>query len=842
VADWKSVEISTEPLLEKVQPVIDSITAVLDYLITILSIAQAILNIIKAFLVGFLDPIRAIVELIISTIQDLIADLRQLGLYFAGDWALLRSEDKFSAVVGGYSAYERRMISRLVDTSDPGRPDFTTNSIALGVFFYVSSGDISLIIRLIRAILRFFGNSDLMGNSMPYGTPTAPEILYGTDGAGVASFRQLSSLSEVPGAMTLTWAMPAGAGGIGQSFSPAPKGFLIHVSTIPDGFQVIGSAAQPSTADVENVPRVIVAGIDPLTNAPLKLYGGVGDLETGIEDFSDVERTESQQAPLLFLQQNTNTPLLKPSTLVVNGAPIIANTFYVKTGFVSKLGGGSTFSATILKRDLPLHATFVAGPDGYGIVKGSAVEATKYWVRIRALTKDYVDELLPGVVAPLRAPADTFAAGVPRPYWFPAGAIIQATGGVLLPFGPSSVSPDAGWMSMTPASGASLAELPSAAQMEYKQAVQVAIALAILCRADLTEGNEGETLGLGVAGSFKYGTYAAGQGLLGLESAGRDLMARYGVNKTFFRGMRPQRFRMKVRNLLTRVATDLATRGPVPPSVAVALEKQSKALLKFTWSQIDPDFGLDTILGSLSSDSEVYGVGGNPYCRFRNKRTLDAAYDVGGGPPRSPAFSVQAGVSPTQWIPGGGSSDYSPILYNDTTDKVVYVRNAISRYDSGALLVSAVQILQLASAWVSRPIGDSGWTPLRLIPQALAPLDELLERLDRFLQGVLDGLQGIIDKIIAFIEAIQARIYQLQALLVKIRAILNSLKTFRIGPASALVLVENGTDGLIAGLASAGNKPQDSPTDYGAGVVVVAGGLPSVLLELLRVVFSGGDD
>jgi hypothetical protein len=128
------------------------------------------------------------------------------------------------------------------------------------------------------------------------------------------------------------------------------------------------------------------------------------------------------------------------------------------------------------------------------------------------------------------------------------------------------------------------------------------------------------------------------------------------------------------------------------------------------------------------------------------------------------------------------------------------------------------------------------------MPQALVPLDQLLTKIDRFLQGVLDGLQGIIDQIIRYIESVQARIYQLQALLELIRALLRSINLIQLPSLSALVLVENGTGGLTTGLITSENKPQDDANDYGAGVVAIAGGIPTVLLEILALIFSGGGE
>ena len=67
------------------------------------------------------------------------------------------------------------------------------------------------------------------------------------------------------------------------------------------------------------------------------------------------------------------------------------------------------------------------------------------------------------------------------------------------------------------------------------------------------------------------------------------------------------------------------------------------------------------------------------------------------------------------------------------------------------------------------------------------------------------------------------------------------VELFRLPSVSGLVSVESGTAGLVRALATSENKPVDTPDSYGAGVAIVAGGIPTVLLELLGLIFSGGE-
>mgnify|MGYP003641105938 CR=1 FL=1 len=854
MAEWVTIQPSLDPILEPIEPIIESIDSVLSFLITILNIVQAILNVVKVFLPGFLDPIRAIVETIIAEIRSLISDLRQLGVYLTGDWTLLRSEDKFSSVIGGYGAYERRMLSRLLDTTDPNRPDFSSSSAVLGAFLYASSGDINELIQLINAVLKFFGRGDLVQSS--YSTPTAPEIEYGF--VGSVKFRQVAQSIEdgVPDLMTVNWAMPAGVGGTTTAFQPSPKGFLIHVSTVEDGFQVLSITPKAGATNmVDDLPRVTSGAVDPVTNGPLKLYGGLADIGVAPDstDFSSVE-SNNPQAALLVLQKDQNTPLIKPSTLKPSqgAVPLIATTFFVETGFLARLGSGTQFSAKIPYADLPKHVSFQAGPDGFAVIDGTEEDATNFWVRVRALTDEYASVLSGLTGGTLDVPVDLYAATTYRQYRFSPEKIRQAVNGVLLPELPgddaqTSIQP----ASITPASGPGRVQFPTSNQANYILAVQAAMAVVILTRADLTEGSLLRDVGLvGTVGEFRYNQFAAGEAT-GLEGAGRDLMARYGIKPLWFRTNRPEQFRLKMRWALQRIASDLQARTAPPDAVAETVVSAAADLFTFTWSALSSDYPFQTILESLGvidleggggTLRDTEGVGGNPFCRGKAREQLIETYVVEGGPARAPSFDTKE-VSPTVWVPGDGSADWSPIIYDDDSGRVEYIRNALMGNTQGQdVITQAASVLQLAAASMSRPIGDTQWIAIRLMPQALAPADELLEKLDRFLQGVLDGLEGIIDKIVSYIEAIQARIYQLQALLNQIRALLRALDFFRLPSVSGLVVVASGTSGVVAELVSSTNKPSDSASAYGAGVAIVSGGIPSVLLETLALLLGGGSE
>ena len=845
MAQWAQVEVDLSKLLGPINDVIAKIDSVLAFLIAVLNIVNKILEVVKVFLVGLLDPIRAIVEAIIEEIRNIIQDLKQLGVYITGDWKLFDADKNFVDLVGGYQGYERRMVARLLDTSDPGRPDFSSSSAVVGAFFYASSGDVAKLIRLVQTLVRFFGQGDLMGSANPAATPPTPTVLYGSESDFVTRYDSLSAaIAEgvLPDAVSLTWGMPSGVGGKGL-FGPVPKGFLVHVSTVPDGLELV--TIQPNTEnsnDPKNPNVLVSAGVDPLTNGSLKLYGGVADLKSGSEDFSDLEFVDPQRGNL-FLKLGQNTPLIRPSTLVENGKLLVGNTFFVKAPLVLRGGAGTKFTAKIPFNLLPKGASFEKGSDGFAAAKVIETPDT-YYFRVRAVAKDLSEELQASPGGNLRSPKSVYGSGWSL-YKITNDDLLINKKTTLLPATMGNGSPD--FKEVSKSSGPAIATQLTEVGAGFQNAVKTAVLLGILARADLSPAKtvDGEEV-------FEKNTYPAG-GELGIEEGVREFMGRYGITQTFFNGSNSQRFRKRCNRLMARIQADLVRNSTIPNILMESLLKNEdvQALLEF---KVQYGAGLDavekTILSLIEDKSPLKGLGQNPFARgtTMSRGQIRALFqsDYGNGPARSPGFAERGEsdgiiVEDGPWNPGDGSADQSPVLFDDTSGTVEFFRNAVLDSEDGeAALEGAKLILQVAAA--RKTLNDTNWITVRVLPQGVPQLEQALDKVEAFLQKILDALQGAIDFIIAIIDAIQARIFQLQALLELIRAILRSLQLFTIGPFAGLVFVESGTAGLVTGLMTAENKPQDSAASYGAGVAVVAGGLPSVLLETIALLLGAGGD
>ena len=840
--EWLTIQPSLEPIMGPVIAVIETIDSVLSAVIVILNIVQTILNIVKVFLVGLLDPIRAIVEAIIEELRNIIHDLRQAGFYIHGDWDLLDSP--YDQLRGGFQAYERRMLKRLLDRRDPNRPDFSSASAALAVFGYLSLEDVTLLIEFIMRLRAFFGvKSPTSGKSFP--PPTKPALKFGPYAEGFAAFKNLGEqFGEAPDAMVVEWSMPS----TGSLFAPAPAGFLIHVSTEPDGFGVQGLKVQAETSDkVESLPALFPVGIDPATGTVLRLYGGVCDLECDIPD----SVYESEQGNKVYLTLGANSPLIWPSQLE-GDIPLGAASYYVGSGFLSKLGPGQTLSATIQWDQLPKKITAVNNGSAKPDIESE--DAYTFYVRVRALAKTYVDagSALTGTSI---SPSVVGSSEI-KPYRILKDTIKETTGMILKPLDPKTAVAS---KNFGEASEAAIASFPTDSMLEFMDATRAAIAVLYLTRSDFTEAITDDDGNLIPA----INTYLPGAAT-GLEGF-TDMLAKYGdPMNTLYQNDDAPSFRRKIRKKIAGHTMRFLSQPP-PESVCAHIAEVGADLITFKWSDINSDWPNMTIMESMGSNTTLsgiaaspLGIGGSPTQRLRQGRLTtpeDLWISRGDVFPISPRGAALAAKTDGYYT-DMGYSDWAPVLYDwngipvveswgqaDSPLIIAYIRNLLFDYEDGKILQQAQAVLQVAGASTSRSPNQGEWHAVRFFDQALAPLEGVLSDIEKYLLGILDGLKGMIDKIIAYIDAIQARIYQIQALIEMIRAILNSLKVFDLPSFNALVLVENGTDGLITGLITAENKPDDGVAAYGGGVVAIAGGLPTVILEILALLFppSGGD-
>lgn len=789
--EWQGFSLTLDPNAF-LGGIIDTLDGILEFGISILELADLVLSVMQSLLFGLIDPIRAIVEALLDELRALIQDLENTGVYITGDFALLTPNNLFANVVGGYSAYEQRMIARFVDRTDVNRPDFSPNAPTLGVFFYVSSGDIGKVIKAISSLLALFGPYKTGTTSFP--PPAAPKA-------------EINDSDE----LVVTWAYSQVAGVVSGLLAPAPAGFIIEISTVPTGLQVVSQTADDANSDSKNPPKNTYLCLDPQSNKVLNVYGGLGVCGSGAsgQDWANLEKGTQQ----LRFRLDQTTPLIKPTDLVRDGNLLLGSAYYVKAGVFSKLVPGQTFTTTFTRDMLPKHASFESG-------SASVVDDTRsYYIRVRAVASDLAEvfeDALGDVEDPVGKAIPLYGKAA-RLFFFSTTDVRNS--GTAKKFFPSAStgtdSSDLRANLYSLASSPVSVTFPSAAVKEYRGVVRLAVAVAILARMDLKSSDR----------------YAVNRVASGNETNLEDFISQMLVRYRWFNLASPSAqekfknvdaFREEVLSVSTAIAANLTQTNPPSDELAALVINQAQPIL-------DYEFIGKTLLELLESEDSEFGLGANPMLVMgRNNFELSE-------PRRAPGFTVKEGVVEGRYAfeNGVGSCDNSPVLYDLQYSNANYIRFFRNVAIEEELLASSANVIRIAAGILARPQDDSQWVAIRLFGQNITPLTDILDIVEGYLSSVLNTVQSLIDSILASIQAIRARLNQLQALLETIRALLRSLSAFTISPMSALITVGNGTDGLLSKFVNSTNKPSDGPDAFGAGMVLVAGGPNRFLFRLL---------
>jgi hypothetical protein len=381
-----------------------------------------------------------------------------------------------------------------------------------------------------------------------------------------------------------------------------------------------------------------------------------------------------------------------------------------------------------------------------------------------------------------------------------------------------------------------------------------ALAILVLSRSDLSVSNTSEF----VPDTALVPTGMEGLGYLIPYIFGAENPSRYfkkqGVMPLTFRKFLLQRCRALANDILAKnsALSETALQGILDKTV-VRVGSSSKQLYELTWQDLDPVMPPLTILESLGETNVVHGVALNPLTLAVDQASkvnhlMSFPYVdglLGIVVQRPPSFATR--LRSKDYGPVGiGAADFSPVIYafdNAPPFNMSFCRN---------VLASNPTVFQAATTALSSWTGsfqsrlnastDGSWESIRFIAQGLPDLEGFLGEITAFLDQISSGTQASTDTIVQYIAFVEARILELEALLQRLGALIDYLTSIEVPSVSALVVAGAGTDGLVQEFVSATNKPSDSLDARGAGVVVVAGGLPTPLVELLMLFFptTGG--
>lgn len=868
---WGTIEFVTPDFLE---PLRDAVNTFFSILINILNILLAVLEVLKVFIGAFLDPIIALIEAILALIQQILNDLRNAGLYIHGDFYIIKGPD-FKELRGGFESYEQRMITRLVDKRDPNRPDISPFSACIAVFLYVGAdiSSIQRITRLLQGILQLFNRKPPKFKTV--GQVTGVQAKYGLDGAtpltfGKGLFSAVKSGGHSPfNAINLTWAMAPVPGNFITNFAQfAPKGFIVEISTLRDGLPLLWDhQVDLAKMELSQAPGKISPATVLLTEQsdPAILTGGFDQVEvsrfinwnksiqfSGVKpDFVRVYTAKSiaSQAPIDLSQLKDGDDYYLQKSFYI---PVSASLFYPGRGY----------GTTILYKDLPLDADWELDGSTGKVKRGPATKPNSYFVRIRAVSR---------AIRGSNALEDRA--------WKINDTVLRQPQPTVVMNNPEVTQSDVG----DPSFPVEIA-FPDENTDAFLQCVTEALALLVLCRADVAVllGKNGE-LGPSLdqmEGDVDVddnpipnnwnGLVSKARRATQLETKAQVLMPRLtGRRKSakYFNRTRanPASFRRKLRKACLNLANDLIAANNPPASLIKTVVDRCAPLLDFTFSNADmavPSQMEDmTIFDALSDSSTDYGLALNQASLGYDSDKFTAKaywhiYESKDMLAPNPHFFFNQNACA---LCSDSSIEFAPVLYSKFTaaqsniieagvfspnadptnpDYCEYVRNLIP----DDVFAAAQFALQVAAGPVERP-QEEGWIAIRLFPQGLPDIDRFFDQLLAMLKAIAAAIQGLADLINKYIEMLQSRIIELQAFLNRINAIIQQILNLFISipPTSGLVVVANGTDGVLSALVNADNKPFDPPETYGGGVVLLAGGLPTIALELFKALFSSSE-
>lgn len=210
MAEWQSVTVRFdifEPLRPPVQSLLQAVEAVE-------AILEALLGLLKPFFLDLLNPLRALVELLLAALRALINQIRSTGfavLLVHPDFSQPDFAGVLHSVSGAYPGFEAKVVGKFYDTADLFRPQYPPGSSVAMLVFYVGADSPGDLLGLLFALLALLKHPlDLSGLPAPVDVKALP-VFDGT--SSISQFRNLFDRS-LDQALQLEWRMPQSPTGL----------------------------------------------------------------------------------------------------------------------------------------------------------------------------------------------------------------------------------------------------------------------------------------------------------------------------------------------------------------------------------------------------------------------------------------------------------------------------------------------------------------------------------------------------------------------------------------------------------------------------------------------------
>lgn len=814
---WMSVKgleipINIEPPIEALQSLLEAINAVLDF-------SLFVLDFIKAFVRDFLNPLLSIVKRIIALLKALLSDLRQIGFYFTSDRALFDDVDQ---LLGGFPAFERRMLARLTNEEDLNRPNFSPQSACFGLYIYgdtsIGNVNISKIIANIEKFINFFTRKK------------ARKVAEVTNISARGVKVREGLFSDPTGdAVEIQWQVASNSG------AATVGGFIIEISTELSGYYLAYDAELTGATVIDGKAkrvRGLVTDTNDKTN--LRIFGGAGLLQ-GI--------TETDQVKYNVIP-NPNSVGIELTTFQETEGKL-QRTYFVPM-YPLSMDNSQNFKVEIPYEDLP---------EGYDLETSSETPRGKIAIRVRTVGVDARKKIMDnsGITeqssALFRTPK-AYHEGLNLKYALFTKDSLSDKGDTLaftsVPIEGVKASLQTGGKDLRDVSPPSQPITISVTSIsdDFRDMCFYAVMTAILRGYDILKKTVDDKE------VFVNPAIASLMPTINMEVMGMQTSKRYKGSGEFGRRVKRDVNRALDKAFETVRCTETLQQTLLDSADGITPVKEGIAEIKETFAfdkkekkdkkeTFDKKIKIDRLYGTVAQAfKEVFAdkkqrllQEDNIGTRFKNMKTLASSDAPLLLEALKDSISKNAEVKEAQNL-----VEKAKFYSVPNTDNVLSTDNDKGEFDpEEEAFILAILNLLFGSKQLD---GSSNWEVFRLFPQGIPFVENIMGKTINFMETLQETLESFGKKILKAIEAIEDKIKRIQQIINLINMFLELLKGFTLElgvPLYALAHTANGTDELVTQLLSSGLKPisEDTNETHAAGMLLVAGGLPSILLELL---------
>ena len=747
-------------------------------------LVNSALDFIASLLIDFSNPLKIIIEEIIALLESFISDLRNLGWYVT--WDKKEFKKPAEKLLGGYPAFESRMVEKLLDLKDPTRPNFSPESKVFAMTFFAGAdaSKLGAIIAYIKKLLKLF--LSFKGDSDKAEAPINVQVGYYNDIVGDI---EIPSVYK-PDGIRVKWNLPA---------PPSTNKIFPKTFILPDYFlfSVATRITNEKIATKRKVPRqptesLLISLFGPDKSETQDLVGGITDPRLWPLIKTDPEFTKLDEDgffPPLKLEDGIGTT----GCFVISGDDFLYRTMFEDGTKISDAyrcfiyggGGGGLVGDNDFSFDIPLENLKIGGE----LV--SEYYITMYSLTIDSDDYDSISKTLVELPGLLRTGTQDQLV---------KGAFLEATragaGSYTLAMPKGSLSKPSAIVTV---------KSPSDLREKYLKAVKF-YWLAHLLAQPYIEYNIGR-LGF----EKPVGKELTLIGYLG-DVPNKDLYKEQQTLPEFAKGASDW-----LRKIMLKFKSEMPSDATLN-SLKNSLDKINEFPLDLEKMVNDTAYGGEvSIFPTYDYLYEVTRV---------TQQMLDpiaSNYDTD----TMKAFNNQ--ITHDAW-----PNSKSPVI----ADLDMFIGHLFLHKDFKETFRLAQRVVTLSPPVVKE---TGNWVNQRPFRDAdLSALTDFIDTVKKYMEGFLKGLEGIVAQILKFIHMLKTRIAQVQAIIAKIKALIDLILSFRF-PAGlyGTFHLADGTAGLISALQQSVDKPDIGSGGYGTGAMVVAGGVPTILIDFFIALMGG---